>query len=103
MNCLICNAPTDTEGHCTDDYQQEPPWSEYLTDHELLERILPLLPDATLGEDNEGQWIIYTNCGPKQNAWVHTPKQNAGCDKCGTYDRADGSTFCSVCENTEEA
>ena len=91
MNCLTCNAPTDAEGRCTDDCQQTK-WNEYLTDHELLERILPLLPDATLGEDNDGQWIIYTNCGPRRNA---------GCDKCGTYDRADGSTFCSSCENEE--
>ena len=65
MNCLTCNAPTDAEGRCTDDCQQTN-WTEFLTDHELLERILPLLPDATLGEDRDGQWIIYTNCGPKR-------------------------------------
>jgi len=26
---------------------------------------------------------------------------NAGCDKCGTYDRADGSKFCLPCGNEE--
>jgi len=67
MNCLTCNAPTDAEGRCTDDCQQTP-WTEYLSYRELLNRILPMLPDATLGEDNDGQWIIYTTCGQKQNA-----------------------------------
>jgi hypothetical protein len=30
------------------------------TFYELLEMVLPFLPEAMIGEDNEGQLVIYT-------------------------------------------
>lgn len=32
-----------------------------MTLDQLLSIILPLMPDATVGEDNDGQVVIYTN------------------------------------------
>lgn len=32
-----------------------------MTTHELLNKILGLCPNATLGEDNDGQIVIYTD------------------------------------------
>lgn len=29
---------------------------------ELMQRVLSILPNATFGEDNDGQIVIYTDC-----------------------------------------
>jgi len=39
--------------------------------HELYSRIIPILPEATFGEDNDGQIIIYTNLREDSYGTIH--------------------------------
>lgn len=72
---------------------------------ELLAAILPILPDATLGEDNSGQIIIYTDLTTQGD---DTLVPFAVCDCCGLpedtlYDGAAGGRLCDVCSEQEGA
>lgn len=66
---------------------------------ELLGAILPILPNATLDEDNSGQIIIYTDLTTQGD---DTLVPFAVCDCCGLpedtlYDGAAGGRLCDVC------
>lgn len=53
---------------------------------ELLAAILPILPNATLGEDGEGQIIIYTDLAEHADTLVRFgPFLDCSCDTCGEW------------------
>lgn len=72
---------------------------------ELLAAILPILPNATLDEDNIGQIIIYTDLTTQGD---DTLVPFAVCDCCGLpedtlYEGAAGARLCDECSEQEGA
>ena len=48
-----------------------------MTTDELIRKVLLILPDAELGEDNDGQIVIYTGL-TEQSAGTVTPMAEGG-------------------------
>jgi hypothetical protein len=49
----------------TDKRNWQSQWSEQLTFTEVWQRTISLFPYAQIEKDNDGQWVIYTDCSER--------------------------------------
>ena len=47
-----------------------------MTEQEMLEKVLSIFPNASMGEDNDGQLVIYTDMRIAEDSTIEAMEEN---------------------------